>query len=39
MACSQLNVELSVEFFINENEILGTFLFCIENWPIQKTGV
>lgn len=39
MACSQLNVELSAEFFINENAVLGTFLFCIENWPIQKTRV
>lgn len=39
MACSQLNVELSVEFFINENEVLGTFVFSIENWPIKKTRV
>lgn len=35
MASSQINVELSA-FFINQNEVLGTLLFYIKNWPIQE---
>lgn len=38
-ASSQINVEISIEIFINPNEVLGAFLFCIQNWPIQRTGV